>query len=676
MRDNWELAVVGRLVTLVPYRIEFVEQYHKWMTDPALLEATASEPLSLEEEYQMQKEWHEDPKKCTFIILANDGSNSLEERMAGDVNLFMHDRDDVTNAEIEIMIAEPRFRGKGFGKEALQLMMHYGALSSSLQITRFFAKIHEDNLSSLGLFRSLGFVEVNYVAAFQEHELAYVVAEGDNSAVIGRRAAHATQSPYPLPLVNNKPAPAPAIQCLARVRPLSADEEARVKSGAPVRTARASSYGEGAEEVCVEVHGPTAVMLDKTQDFSFHGTIPSESSLWDIISELSSSDSQKETVLCFGQTCSGKTFTATQLLRGLAKSFAHTAGSSISLFELRGDECYDLRATVATETEIGEEKADGGGVKLLLREDGQGRVIVTGLSAAPIESEEQALATIEACMGRRLTRGTTANEQSSRSHLFCTFSNAAGDRQVCVVDLAGSERWEDAVMHSVERLAEMTAINSSLGCLKQCLALAVSSSSSSSSGDSGGDSEKRRNSFIPLRNSKLTLALKEAISGCAEGAARIRLFVHLSPVLSDRKHTVDSLRFAAEVQRGGTVGRLQSETAALSGALSWQPAQVSAWVQSLEEGRFSHLADVFNISGRLLHGEWLGHVERRVKAAGGRIEEAHAIYDSFHGLVRREKKDVVIAAQPRITAEQKAAFAKRFSPDAPTVFVGEEGCGH
>jgi len=107
--------------------------------------------------------------------------------------------------------------------------------------------------------------------------------------------------------------------------------------------------------------------------------------------------------------------------------------------------------------------------------------------------------------------------------------------------------------------------------------------------------------------------------------------------------------------------------------LSWQPAQVSAWVQRLEEGRYSHLADIFNISGRLLHGEWLGHVERRVQAAGGTQAEAHAIYDAYHSLVQREKKDVVIA-QPRISAEQKAAFAKRFSSDTPTVFVvGEDG---
>ncbi len=42
------------------------------MQDPELLEATASEPLTMEQEIEMQHEWRDDEKKCTFIILARD----------------------------------------------------------------------------------------------------------------------------------------------------------------------------------------------------------------------------------------------------------------------------------------------------------------------------------------------------------------------------------------------------------------------------------------------------------------------------------------------------------------------------------------------------------------------------------------------------------------------------
>ena len=47
--------------------------------------------------------------------------------MAGDVNLFLNDPDnDLSIAEIEVMIAEPACRRRGLGKEAIIMMMCYG----------------------------------------------------------------------------------------------------------------------------------------------------------------------------------------------------------------------------------------------------------------------------------------------------------------------------------------------------------------------------------------------------------------------------------------------------------------------------------------------------------------------------------------------------------------------
>lgn len=71
--------------------------------DPWLQEMTASEPLSMEEEYEMQKSWLEDQKKLTFIVCdasvkgARDGS---PESMVGDVNLFFNVHDEPNTAEV------------------------------------------------------------------------------------------------------------------------------------------------------------------------------------------------------------------------------------------------------------------------------------------------------------------------------------------------------------------------------------------------------------------------------------------------------------------------------------------------------------------------------------------------------------------------------------------------
>ena len=87
MKTDVRLSSSGRIdVALVPYRRVHVPAYHTWMQSPSLQTATASEPLTLAEEYEMQARWTIDDDKCTFIVMAVDGD---EEVMIGDVNLFI-----------------------------------------------------------------------------------------------------------------------------------------------------------------------------------------------------------------------------------------------------------------------------------------------------------------------------------------------------------------------------------------------------------------------------------------------------------------------------------------------------------------------------------------------------------------------------------------------------------
>ncbi|XP_069785397.1 alpha/beta-tubulin-N-acetyltransferase 9 isoform X6 [Narcine bancroftii] len=130
MRLNEDVVLLGQLAALVPYSTRHVPRYHQWMKSEELLKLTASEPLTLEQEYQMQRSWQEDDDK-------------------------------------------PSFRGKGFGKEVTMLMMYFGV--TKLRITKFQAKISLENPISIAMFRNLHFEEVSISDVFQEMTLWLIV---------------------------------------------------------------------------------------------------------------------------------------------------------------------------------------------------------------------------------------------------------------------------------------------------------------------------------------------------------------------------------------------------------------------------------------------------------------------------------------------------------------------
>lgn len=183
------------------------------MKDPALQHATASEPLSLEEEYSMQKSWREDHDKLTFIAcqkaypLPKDGiihggtkesSYDREARMIGDVNLFLTaDADDDAGedevvGEVEIMVARTDQRGNGLGTAILLTFMWYvitnldaiigeyskahGGKAKVMKYLR--VKIGADNARSLYVFEKVGFEKTTEKPNFfNELELRYVLPE-------------------------------------------------------------------------------------------------------------------------------------------------------------------------------------------------------------------------------------------------------------------------------------------------------------------------------------------------------------------------------------------------------------------------------------------------------------------------------------------------------------------
>ncbi|EXJ79041.1 hypothetical protein A1O3_08542 [Capronia epimyces CBS 606.96] len=214
MRINEHTAVSSAKVLLVPYSAHHVPKYHEWMKDPDIQEATASEPLTLDEEYAMQRSWRVDPDKLTFIICRSGGSQTTArdgrrdlDSMVGDVNLFISTTEDdaqnhqIVIGELEIMIAERTEQRKGYGRAALLTFLSYiirhesslltefhagqpaaaaaaaptSTPTPTLDLTRFthFAvKIGGSNHRSIALFESLGFRKTSDVPSyFGEYEL-------------------------------------------------------------------------------------------------------------------------------------------------------------------------------------------------------------------------------------------------------------------------------------------------------------------------------------------------------------------------------------------------------------------------------------------------------------------------------------------------------------------------
>jgi RimJ/RimL family protein N-acetyltransferase len=171
------------------------------MQDVDLQAATASEPLSMTEEYDMQRSWRTDNDKLTFIVCQSrepenasqtvqGGQYDRPERMIGDINLFLFEPEDdedegeqapdSTNSsnglvgEIELMIARKDLHRQGYGRAALlsftayildtwaQIASEYSSKSDSqtprsLQYLR--VKINQSNERSIALFQSIGFVQ-------------------------------------------------------------------------------------------------------------------------------------------------------------------------------------------------------------------------------------------------------------------------------------------------------------------------------------------------------------------------------------------------------------------------------------------------------------------------------------------------------------------------------------
>jgi kinesin family protein 4/21/27 len=262
------------------------------------------------------------------------------------------------------------------------------------------------------------------------------------------------------------------------------------------------------------------------------------------------------TVFAYGQTGSGKTHTmggsfeegfqtasggpgesagviprvVHQIFETIAKqreadpSVSYTV--TLSFLEIYNECIRDLLAPAAASADAP--------ASLDLREDPQrGGVVVAGLSAEPVTSEDQVYACLQRGGLRRATASTQMNAQSSRSHAICTIGlerRGGGDgghrwARLNLVDLAGSERQKRTKAEGV-RLTEAININKGLFVLGNVI---------SALGD-----ERQAGAHVPYRNSKLTRLLQDSLGGNSHTV----MIACCSPADSNFEETVNTLRYA------------------------------------------------------------------------------------------------------------------------------------
>ncbi|XP_044777685.1 kinesin-like protein KIF9 isoform X2 [Neomonachus schauinslandi] len=256
-------------------------------------------------------------------------------------------------------------------------------------------------------------------------------------------------------------------------------------------------------------------------------------------------DGYNGTIMCYGQTGAGKTYTMTgatenykhrgilpralqQVFRMIEERPTHAITVRVSYLEIYNESLFDLLSTLPY---VGPSVTP-----LTIVENPQG-VFVKGLSVHLTGQEEDAFSLLFEGETNRIIASHTMNKNSSRSHCIFTIYVEAHSRtlsdekyitsKINLVDLAGSERLGKSGSEG-RVLKEATYINKSLSFLEQAI-IAL------------GDQKR---DHIPFRQCKLTHALKDSLGG----NCNMVLLTNIYGEAAQLEETLSSLRFASRMK--------------------------------------------------------------------------------------------------------------------------------
>ena len=145
----------GKRVTLGPIKREYIESFLKWFNDPEITQNLfVYRPMTrmAEEEWMENLKNPQDTIRFSIVIPNEDGS----EKLIGNCGIHNIDRKN-RGGEVGIVIGEKEYQNKGYGTEAMELLIEYGF--STVNLNRIELFTYDFNIGALKSYKKVGFVE-------------------------------------------------------------------------------------------------------------------------------------------------------------------------------------------------------------------------------------------------------------------------------------------------------------------------------------------------------------------------------------------------------------------------------------------------------------------------------------------------------------------------------------